>query len=199
MLEPSSRAASVRTVVGLLIGAAALIAGITWAALGAAQNSRQGIRVHFATIDTAAAEQGSAFLIVSSRDVTVAGRPAEGGPAQCANARSVRATGRITRGTVRAVTIELVASATGAVSIEQASPCGPARVGLTLENGTVLSATRGTIQVTALERRAGGRISGTFSVTAMQAGSPLTVTGSFELRVPAPRLPRVQAVSVTVS
>lgn len=199
MVEPTSRAAQIRTVVGLVIGAAALIAGVAWAALGAAQNARQGIRVRFATIDTAAAEQGSAFLIVSSRDVVVTPRSAAGAPPQCASARQVKATGRITRGTVRTVALELVASGTGTVSIEQPSPCGPARVSLTLDDGTVLAASRGTLQVTSFERGTAGRIAGTFSVTAMRAGSPLTITGTFELRVPAARPPRVQAVTATIS
>ena len=188
-----------RTVVGLLIGAAALIAGVTWAALGAAQNGRQGIRVRYATIDSGAALQGTAFLLVSSRDVAVGARPAVGAPAQCAGATTVRATGRITRGALRKLTLELVAAGPGTLSIEQPPPCGPARVSLTLEDGTILQAVRGTLQLRALERRAGGRIAGEFSVTAMQAGSPLTVTGSFELRTPAAPPGRVQGVTATSS
>ncbi len=196
VMQPTSRAARIRTIVGLTIGAAALVAGVAWAALGAAQNSRQGIRVRFATIDSAAAEQGSAFLIVSSRDVSVTGA---GQRAECGPMVLVVGTGRITRGTVRSVTLELIASAPGALSLGQAMPCGSPRLRLTLEDGTVLQASRGTIQLTALERRIGGRIAGTFSATAMQAGAPVTVTGSFELRVPRPRPGGVQAVRAAAS
>ena len=177
-----------RTIVGLLIGAVALLAGVAWAALGAAQTDRQGVRIQYATVETTATSggvQGSAFLLLSSRDILVA-RAAAGAGAACDTYSRVQATARLARGDVRSVTLDFTAARTGRLSITDPLGCGRTALSMELTDGSVVTATRGELSLTAIERRVGGRIAGTFSVAGVHGGAPLTIRGAFVLRVPRP-------------
>ncbi len=159
-----------------------------------AQNARNGVRVEYTTIETQGGLTGRAFLPFSSRDVALIddGRAPSAG---CPATPRVRATARLPRGAVREVSLVLALRAPARFPLDPVR-CPEATIDTRLEDDTVLRGGRGEISVSALaSSEAGpGWITGSFSQTALRAGSPVTVRGEFRIPLPATvALPRAGA------
>ena len=94
---------------------------------------RPGIRVRFATIDGQTGLTGNAFLLFSSRRVSL-----DTPPSACAGTRVVRAEARGSRGLVRKLELTLHIRRDGDLTV-QTEGCPRAELRAELEDGTVLS------------------------------------------------------------
>jgi len=168
-----------RRIVLLLLGIALAIAVVP-AASG--QRTRPGVRVRYAWIDGDAGEQGLAFLLFSSRDVSIR---RSGAPPQCGGRRAtVRATARLPRGSVRSVSLALFLAGGEPVlpvTIDGSDPCRSAAIETRLADGTVLREGRYRLTIEECELRPEGRVRGRFTQTVVQQGRPINLSGSFHI------------------
>lgn len=145
----------------------------------ATSSSRQGLRIRFTSIDGQSGLDGNAFLLFSSRRISLDAAPLS----PCRNLRVVRAEARGSRGLVRKVELTLHLRAEGELPI-RADGCPRAELRAELEDGTVLTNGEGTVTVQTSNLVAGNAISGTYSWTATRAGAPFPMRGEFNFTLP---------------
>ncbi len=146
-----------------------------------AQNVRSGIRISYTQIDRQSGTTGSAFLPVSSREVTIERTTPENA---CGAARAVSITGNLPRGPIRRVRISFTTNALNAIPLSPRG-CPRAWVETTLADGTILAGGHGEVRVTQFGD-ATHPLRGTFSQTADRGGVPTTIRGEFTTVLPAP-------------
>lgn len=142
-------------------------------------SSRQGLRIRFTSIDGQAGLDGNAFLLFSSRRISLDAAPLS----PCRNLRVVRAEARGSRGLVRKVELTLHLRSAGELPIG-GDGCPRAELRAELEDGTALTGGEGTVTVQTSNLAAGSAVSGTYSWTATRAGAPFPMRGEFNLTLP---------------
>lgn len=145
---------------------------------GPAAPARQGLRIRFAAIDGQAGVDGNAFLLFSSRRISL-DTPAS----PCSGGHVVRAEARGSRGLVRKVELTLHLRGRGELPI-RADGCPRAELRAELEDGTVLTGGEGTVAVQATGSSPGDTVAATYSWTATRGGAPFPMRGEFNFHLP---------------
>ncbi|NLE47750.1 MAG: hypothetical protein GX614_05065 [Sandaracinaceae bacterium] len=138
--------------------------------------ARAGLRLQFATLSSAGGMRGEAFLPISGRDIEISER-GERGP--CANEKEVRFEAKHPSAYVRRVRVALRGQ--GDRFKIGGTTCPAALVEAELENGSLLTAGEGEVQV---DRAKPGELSGKLVWTPIHGSEPLPFRGNFAFRLP---------------
>ncbi|MCB9661738.1 MAG: hypothetical protein R3B40_12265 [Polyangiales bacterium] len=139
---------------------------------------RPGVRVRFASLDGQSGMQGNAFLLFSSRRISL-----DSPASPCGGSHVVRAEARGSSGLIRKIELTLHLGRSGQLAVQQGG-CPRAELRAELEDGTILTGGEGTVDVQRAELQSGGQVMGTYSWTATRAGAPFPTRGEFSFTLP---------------
>ncbi|MCB9626382.1 MAG: hypothetical protein H6725_03320 [Sandaracinaceae bacterium] len=146
---------------------------------GLPSTQRQGLRIRFAAIDGQSGLNGNAFLLFSSRRISLDAAPRS----SCGGAHVVRAEARGSRGLVRKVALTLHLQGAGEAQV-RADGCPRAELRAELEDGTELTGGEGSVVIQEANLTSGGTVSATYSWTATRGGAPFPMRGELTFTLP---------------